>query len=129
MSIRVGKETTDSLKFYLRRLNVIGLSNKEKGVKAEAVATRMLQLGVTVAEVYAAYKEWASLKEDLKDYTAEIEAREPGDPMPSREAGVMLEAAVAKAGGPNLRAAGSAARVTVADLLRRWRLYVCAARS
>jgi hypothetical protein len=63
MSIRVGKETTDSLKFYLRRLNVLGLSNREKGVKAEAVATRILQLGVTVAEVYAAYKEWASLKE------------------------------------------------------------------
>jgi hypothetical protein len=49
--IRAGKETTDSQKFFLRRLNVIGLSNKENGVKAEAATTRMLQLGATVAEV------------------------------------------------------------------------------
>jgi hypothetical protein len=111
--MQVGKQTTDCLKFLLRRLNIIGISNKEKGVKAEAVATRILQLGVTVAEAYTAYKERASVKEDLKDYTAEIESRDPGYPMPSREVGVALEAAVAKLGGPDPRAAGSAARVTV----------------
>jgi hypothetical protein len=33
--------------------------------------------------------------------------------MPSRKVGVALEAAVAKLGGPEPRAAGSAARVTV----------------
>jgi hypothetical protein len=63
MYIRVGKVISDSLKFY------IGLSNREKNIKAESVATRMLQLGVTVAEAYATYKEWAYLKEDLKDHT------------------------------------------------------------
>jgi hypothetical protein len=54
--MQVGMEKTDSLKVYLRRLNIIGISNEAKGIKEEAVATRMLQLGVTVAEAYAAYK-------------------------------------------------------------------------
>jgi hypothetical protein len=44
----------------------------------------------------------------------EIEARNPGDQMPSREAGVELEAAVPKAGAPDPRAAECAARMTVA---------------
>jgi hypothetical protein len=43
----------------------------------------------------------------------EIEARDPGDPIPSREVGVTLEVAVAKAGAPDPRSAGCAARVTV----------------
>jgi hypothetical protein len=47
----------------------------------------------------------------------EIEAHDPGDPMPPREVGVTLEAAVAKAGAPDPRAAGCAARVTVAELV------------
>jgi hypothetical protein len=61
MSMQVGKETIDSLKFYLRRLNIIGISSKAKGINAEAVDTRILQLGVTVAAAYAAYKVWVSL--------------------------------------------------------------------
>jgi hypothetical protein len=107
LSMQVGKQTTDCLNFLLRLLNIFILSNKEKGVTAEAVATRMLQLGVPVAAAYTAYKEWASVKEDLKDYTAENESHDHGDPMSSREAGVALEAAVAKLGGPDPRAAGS----------------------
>jgi hypothetical protein len=78
------------------------------------VATRMLQLGVTVPQAYAAYKGFVSRKEDLNDHMVEIEARDPGDPMPPREVGVTLEAAVAKAGALDPRAAGCAARVTVA---------------
>jgi hypothetical protein len=70
LSMQVGKQKKDCLKFILRRLNIIGISNKGKGVNAEAVDTRMLQLGVTVAEAYTAHKEWASVKDDLKDYTA-----------------------------------------------------------
>jgi hypothetical protein len=57
LSMQVGKQTIDYLKFFLRRLNIIGISKKEKGVKEEAVATRMLQLCVTVAEAYTASKE------------------------------------------------------------------------
>jgi hypothetical protein len=114
MSMQVGKATTDSLKFYLRRLNIIGIINKAKAMKADAVATRMLQLGVTVPQAYAASKGFVSRKEDLNDHMVEIEARDPGDPMPPREVGVALEVAVAKAGSPDSRAAGCAARVTVA---------------
>jgi hypothetical protein len=44
----------------LRHLNFIGISNKAKDINAEAVTTRILQLGVTVAEDYAAYKEYVS---------------------------------------------------------------------
>jgi hypothetical protein len=105
MSMQVGKATTDSLKFYLRRLNIIGIINKAKAMKAEAVATRMLQLGVTVPQVYAAYKGFVSRKKDLNDHMVEIEARDPGDPMPPREVGVALEVAVTKAGSPDSRAA------------------------
>jgi hypothetical protein len=54
--MQVSKQTTDCLKVLLRRLNIIGISNKEKGVKSEAVAPRMLQLGATVAEAYTEYK-------------------------------------------------------------------------
>jgi hypothetical protein len=50
--MQVGKETTGSLKIYLRRLNIIGINNKAKGIKAVAVAIRILQIGVTVAEAY-----------------------------------------------------------------------------
>jgi hypothetical protein len=53
--MQVGKETDNRQpKFYLRRLNIIGISNKAKGIKAEAVVTRSLQPGVTVAVAYAA---------------------------------------------------------------------------
>jgi hypothetical protein len=67
-------------------------------MKAAAVATRMLQLGVTVQQAYAAYKVFVPRQEDLNDHMVEIEARDTGDPMPPREVGVALEAAVAKAG-------------------------------
>jgi hypothetical protein len=121
MSVQVGKETTDSLTCYLRRLNMIGISNKAKGIKAEAVATRMLQLGVTVAEAYAAYKEWVSLKGDLKDHMfIEVLLQRnapiviPGTRCLREIVGVALETAVAKASAPDSRAAGCAARVTLA---------------
>jgi hypothetical protein len=119
--MQVGKETTDSLTCYLRRLNMIGISNKAKGIKAEAVATRMLQLGVTVAEADAAHKEWVSLKGDLKDHMViEVLFQRnapiviPGTRCLCEIVGVALETAVAKASAPDPRAAGCAARVTIA---------------
>jgi hypothetical protein len=53
ISMQVGKDIKDSLKFYLRCLNIIVIRSKAKGIKADAVATRVPQLGVTVAEAYA----------------------------------------------------------------------------
>jgi hypothetical protein len=58
-----------------------------------------------VVEAYAAYTGFVSRKEDLNDHMVEIEARDPGDSMHSREVGVALGAALAKAGAPDPRPA------------------------